>query len=179
MVNNMHNIKIYLNKTLITVVITLILLIIMKANSNFKNNFYKYVYDTNFSFTKISNLYNKYFGNLIELPTYKEQTVFNEKIDYKTKEKYLDGVKLSVDNNYSVPALESGIVVFIGNKDDYGNVIIIEQVNGIDVWYGNISNANVKLYDYINKGSILGNVNDYLYLVFKKSGNILNYEDYI
>lgn len=172
-------IKIYLSKTLITIIITLILLILMKSSSTFKNSFYKYVYDTNFSFTKVSNLYNKYFGSILEIPTFKEQTVFNEKIDYKEKEKYYDGVKLKIDKNYLVSSQESGIVVFIGNKENYGNVIIIEQVNGIDIWYGNIDNVNVKLYDYVSSGTPLGEASDYLYLVYKKNGNYLNYEDYI
>ena len=151
----------------------------MKSNSSFKTNFYKYVYDTNFSFTKISNLYNKYFGNIIEIPTYKEETVFNEKINYQDKEPYLDGVKLKVDKNYSVINQEKGMVVYIGKKENYGNVIIIEQTNGIDVWYGNIENVDVILYDYVEAGKVLGEVHDYLYLVYKKDGNTLNYEDYI
>ena len=151
----------------------------MKSNSCFKTNFYKYVYDTNFSFTKISNLYNKYFGNIIEIPTYKEETVFNEKINYQDKEPYLDGVKLKVDKNYSVINQEKGMVVYIGKKENYGNVIIIEQTNGIDVWYGNIENVDVILYDYVEAGKVLGEVHDYLYLVYKKDGNTLNYEDYI
>ena len=175
----MHNIKIFISKTLITIIITLVLLIIMKSNSCFKTNFYKYVYDTNFSFTKISNLYNKYFGNIIEIPTYKEETVFNEKINYQDKESYLDGVKLKVDKNYSVINQENGMVVYIGKKENYGNVIIIEQTNGIDVWYGNIENVDVILYDYVEAGKVLGEVHDYLYLVYKKDGNTLNYEDYI
>ena len=175
----MHNIKIFISKTLITIIITLVLLIIMKSNSCFKTNFYKYVYDTNFSFTKISNLYNKYFGNIIEIPTYKEETVFNEKINYQDKEPYLDGVKLKVDKNYSVINQEKGMVVYIGKKENYGNVIIIEQTNGIDVWYGNIENVDVILYDYVEAGKVLGEVHDYLYLVYKKDGNTLNYEDYI
>ncbi len=175
----MHKIKIFLSKLLITIIITLIMLILMKSNISFKNNFYRYVYNTNFSFTKVSNLYNKYFSNIIEIPTFNEKTVFNEKISYQQKESYNEGVKLKVDNNYSIPNQESGIVVFIGTKDNYGNVIIIEQTNGIDVWYGNINNVNVKLYDYIEKGKIIGEADNYLYLVFKKDGKILNYEDYI
>ena len=172
-------IKIYLSKTLITVIITLVFLILIKANNKFKNNFYKYVFDNNFSFSTISNIYNKYFGNIIEIPTFNDKTVFNEKINYKSKEKYLDGVKLEVDKNYLINAQESGIVVFVGEKENYGNVIIIQQINGIDMWYGNINNSNVKLYDYVEKGKAIGDVSDYLYLVYKKNGNILNYEDYI
>lgn len=172
-------IKSIILRTLITIVLTLILLILMKASINIKNTIYKYVYDTNFSFTKISNLYNKYFGSLIKMPTYSEQPVFNEYLNYKSKERYFDGVKLEVDNNYLVPISESGLVVFIGEKENYGNVVIIQQVNGIDLWYGNINNINVKLYDYVEKGKMLGEANNYFYLVYKKDGNILNYEEYL
>ena len=80
-------------------------------------------------------------------------------------------------SNYAVPVLESGIVVYKGEKDNYGNTIIVQQINGIDMWYGNIIDSNVKLYDYVTKGSILGNCNDYLYVVFKKDGNVLPYEE--
>ncbi len=85
-----------------------------------------------------------------------------------------------VANNYLVPSLESGMVVFIGDKDNYPNTIIIEQVNGINVWYSNIENINVNLYDYIDKGTLLGStINDELYLVYKKDGKTLDYNDYI
>ena len=69
--------------------------------------------------------------------------------------------------------------MFIGPKEEYDNVIIIQRIDGIDEWYGNISNVNVKLYDYVKKGSLLGEVYDYLYLVYKKDGNVLNYEEYL
>ena len=105
--------------------------------------------------------------------------VFNEKLTYDSKEKYKDGLKLVVSDNYLVPNLEEGLVIFTGTKDGYGKVVIVSQVDGIDVWYGNIDNINVKLYDYIDKNSLIGNCNNELYLVFKKDGKILNYEDKI
>ena len=72
------------------------------------------------------------------------------------------------------------MVVFIGKKEGYGNTIIVQQVNGVDLWYGNINNSNVKLYDYIEKGEILGDtLNNDLYLVYKKEGSTVNYEEYI
>lgn len=151
----------------------------MKSSNNFKNYFYKYVFDTNFSFTKVSNLYNKYFGSIIEIPTYKDKMVFNEKINYDKCEKYLDGVKLTLGNNNIINVQESGMIVFIGEKENYGNVVIVQQINGIDMWYGNIDTVNVKLYDYVEKGTVLGEVSDFIYLVYKKDGKVLNYEDYI
>ena len=46
-------------------------------------------------------------------------------------------------------------------------------------WYGNIESSSLKLYDYVEKGSLVGEVNKYLYLVFSKGDKYLNYEKYI
>ena len=48
------------------------------------------------------------------------------------------------------------------------------------MFYANIEPINLKLYDYIEKGSLLGEAkNNKLYLVFSKDGKYLNYKDYI
>ena len=79
-----------------------------------------------------------------------------------------------------VPIIESGVVVFIGEKENYGNTIIIEQIDGIDTFYGNVKINNIKLYDYVEKGELLGETKDNtLYLVFQKDGKSLNYKEYI
>ena len=171
---------IFFLKLLISIVIMLVILILIKANSGFKNAFYKKVYSDNISFTYIKKLYNKYIGDTDILDkVVKTETVFSEQLIYESEEKYLDGVKLIVGKNYLVPISESGIVVFIGEKDDYKNTVIIQRIDGIDQWYGNIENVNVKLYDYVKKGSLIGEASNYLYLVYKKNGNALNYEDYL
>ena len=172
----------HINKFLFIVVITLITLIVLKANSNFKTSFYKYIYEDNISFADINNLYEKYFGNQIPFKNlFKEKTsmVFSEKLEYQKKEKYKDGVKLSVSEKYAVPAIKEGMVVFVGEKEKYGKTIIISGTDGIDIWYSNI-NSNVKLYDYIEKGKIVGDaIDSKIYLLFKKNQEILNYEEYI
>ena len=92
----------------------------------------------------------------------------------------MDGVQLEVASNYLVPNLESGMVIFVGEKENLGKTVIIEQVNGVEVWYSNLSSININIYDYVEKGSLIGEVSDQkLYLTFKKDGQILNYEDYI
>jgi len=50
---------------------------------------------------------------------------------------------------------------------------------GVDFWYGNIASTSLKLYDYIEKGSLIGEVNNELYMIFSKDGKYLNYEEYI
>lgn len=171
----------YVFRILVLAVVTLLTLILLKSNLNLKNGFYEYVYTKNISFATINNWYHSLFGSSIPFSDYiNEYTpVFNEKINYKSKEKYKDGVALNVDYEYLVPALDNGIVIFVGNKEGYGNTVILQQENGVDVWYSNLEEINVKLYDYILKGSLIGNVNEQLYLVFIKDGVIINEEDYI
>lgn len=167
-------------KLLISIVITLVILILIKSSNSFKNNFYKHIYSNNISFTYLKNIYNKYIGDSEILDkVIKTETVFNETLIYSSKEKYLDGVKLGVEDKYLVPIQESGIVVFIGQKEGYGNTIIIQRIDGIDEWYGNIENVNVKLYDYVKQGKLLGEASKNLYLVYKKDGNVLDYEEYL
>ena len=48
------------------------------------------------------------------------------------------------------------------------------------MWYGNLDNVNVNLYDYVEKGSLLGEVKDTnLYLVYQKDGKYVDYKEYI
>jgi len=182
--DNQSNTKKYLKnlviRTLIVIVILLSLAIIYKTENNFKNKISNLFFKENISFTKINKIYDKYLGGL--LPLKKETnvaSVFNEKLNYIDSSIYYDGVKMTVGDNYLVPTLDEGMVVFIGEKENYGNTIIIENLEGINFWYANINNTSLKLYDYVEKGTFVGEVNKNLYMVFSKDGNYLNYEEYI
>ena len=176
--------KNYFRGLLIRIMIALVFFLSLacfyKSNEKFKNYIDKYLYSDSISFAKIKKIYNKYLGGV--LPKVKDDStalVFNEKISYIAKEEYYDGVHLEVESSYLVPNLEEGMVVFIGYKEYYGNTIIIESLDGILYWYGNISNSSLKLYDYIEKNSFVGEASKDLYLVFSKEDKYLDYEDYI
>lgn len=172
----------FINQTLISIIILLVGLIVIRKDVSLKEKINKRIYEDNIEFIKVKNLYDKYFGELLPIENIvpKEQPVFSEKITYEKEEKYLDGVKLTVTNNLMVPNMKDGIVVFIGEKENYGNTIVVEQTDGIDVFYGNIDNVNVKLYDYVESGTLLGQAkNNNIFLVFQKEGNNLDYKQYI
>lgn len=175
-------IKRFINRCLVVIILFLGCLILLKSNDSFKNKLIKYVYENSAPFTKVKSIYEKYFGKILSvdkvLPS--EQKVFNEDISYQQANVYRDGVELKVSDQYMVPTIESGIVVFIGEKEGYGNTVIIEQVNGVDVWYSNIKVGDIKMYDYIEKGSLLGeSLDNKLYMVFQKEGKYLDYKEYI
>ncbi|MEE1370841.1 MAG: M23 family metallopeptidase [Bacilli bacterium] len=179
-----NKLKKYLRGLLVRVVIVIILFLSLaiacKSNDNLKNKIHKYLYTEDISFTKIKKIYNKYLGGII--PLKKEvntEKVFSEKLKYNNISIYHDGIKLEVSDNYLVPALKEGMVLFIGDKDNYGKTIIIEDLNGIYYWYGNISTTSLKLYDYVEEGSFIGEADKTLYMVFSKDDKYLNYEDYI
>ena len=170
----------FVNKTLTAIFLGLVFLIVMEYSPEFKKIMQNEVLDRNISFGLFNKLYNKYFGEVIPMSSSDVVKVFNEKLNYKEKEKYLDGYKLIVDKNYLVPALENGVVVFIGNKDNYGNVIVIEGEDGVTITYGNIKNTDIKLYEYINSGKYLGEaMGDYIYLVMLKDGEHIDIQKYL
>ena len=175
-----HLFKHLLKQTLIVLIIFLSLAILCKKNDTMKEKVVNYLYSEDISFTKIKKAYNKYLGGI--LPLKKEATtdkVFTEKLKYDSLTPYKDGVELNITSNYLVPSLYEGMVVFIGEKEDYGKTIIIEDLTGIYTWYGNITSTSLKLYDYVEKGTMIGEATDKLYLVFTKGERYLNYEDYL
>lgn len=170
----------FLYRTMICIILVLSCFILLKMNKFTKKDIEHYLYHEQLNFSYFKKLYNKYIGEVFPLESFiTTSKVFSEKLTYQKSEKYNLGGKLYVDDNYLVPSLESGIVVYIGNKDEYGDVVIVQQTNGIDTWYGNVE-SSLSMYDYVEKGELIGSSkNNYIYLVFEKEGKFLNYKDYI
>ncbi len=170
-----------IKRTLLTVTLCLIVLIISNVSDKFSSLVKKEVFETDFNFSKINTLYKKYFLNIKDKIIKKEETEAVSKVveDTYKKEDYKDGVLLSVSSNYTVKALDSGLIVFIGEKEGLGNVVVMQQSNGIDVTYGYVNSLDIKVYDYIEKGTIIGSAEGKLYLKFEKDGEVLDYNTYI
>ncbi len=167
-----------ITRSLLSIIVLLLGIIMLKSNKDFLVD---KVFTKNLEFAKISSFYDKYFGSLvpeipIKTPT---ETVFKEELTYQSKDDYLNGVKLNVSDNYLIPVLKSGIIVFSGEKEGYENTIIVQGTDGTDIWYGNVSNSDYKLYDYVEEGALLGETNDNtLYIVLQKDGEFLKFDEY-
>lgn len=169
-----------IKRTLFTVTMVLIVLIISNIHKPTRDLLYKYIFETNYNFSTINKIYKKYFLDLPKKTLNSDKLVStNKTLEYTDYEEYLDGVSLNVGENYNVKLIESGLVVFIGEKDEYGSTIIVQQSNGIDVTYGNVKVTDIKVYDYIEKGTIIGIADNTLYLNFTKDGEKLDYKTYI
>ena len=161
--------KEFLLKFFIVVVVFFLGTIAVRKDNNIKQAIYKNIYNNNFSFAKFKSIYNQYIGNIIPFQNiFNEKKVFSEKLEYLSSSKYNKGVKLKLSDNYAIPIIKGGIVIFVGEKENIGQTVIIQQSDGIDVWYGNLSSVNMKLYDYVSDNAIVGSAkNNELYLVSK------------
>lgn len=172
----------WFSRLLVCVIITLVGLISLKSSPNLRNIVYKKVFQNNLGFAKINELYEKYFGSSLPLTGSKSDLslVSSQKLEYSDLIKYKDGVKLTVSKDYAVPVIRSGIVVFAGEKEGYGKTIITQDSDNIEVWYSGLKDIKIDMYDYLKKGSIVGEVNgEELILVFTKEGKTLDYKKYI
>ena len=164
-------IKKIIRKALYTAIIFLVGMILIKQNPSYKDKINKIIYKNNPNYIKLKKTYDKFFSGKKE----ETKSVFTEQIEYQNKEDIKDGVELTVSNNYLVPILESGIIIYLEN-----NKVIISQVNGINVEYNNVKVNNYKLYDYIEKGKPLGEtIENKLILKFEKEGEYLDYKKYL
>ncbi len=171
--------KNFIFKFISVILIFLIGTFLVRSNVNFKNVIYNHVYNTHFSFASFKSLYNKYVGNILPFQNiFDTKKVFNEKLQYKSLSKYNKGVKLTLSENYAIPIIKGGIVIFSGEKDGIGKTVIIQQSDGIDVWYGNLANTTMKLYDYVDDNAIVGEAkNNELYMIFQKEGVEIDYKE--
>lgn len=165
----------------ICIILFLVVGIVCKSNSDYRERVKYRLYEDNISFGMFSDIYNKYLGGIFPIEgmfNMESSAVFNEELVIKSSIPYKDGAMLDVGYNYLIPSLGDGVVIYIGKKDGYGNVVIVENEDNINIWYGNVCNVNVMLYDYVKKGEIIGEVCDnYLYLLYNKDNEFWDYDD--
>ena len=169
--------KSFINRVLISLCLLIICLILIKVSPKAKDFIKTKVFNSAFNFSLVNKYYEKYFGSLNINKSVDSQTVSGQ-ISYEEGEKYLDGVSVKTLGN-NVHAIESGIVIFKGNKDGYNDTVIIQTSNGYDMWYGNLKNINVNIYDYVNKNDLISESNDKLYLVINKDNKFYTYKEYL
>lgn len=169
-------------KSLIVVLLFLSSMIFIRQNDKNKKIFKEKVYNNSLSFAKIYNLYSKYLGDALPFKdTIKDDTkkVSNEKITYSSIKKVGDDYLLAVPSNYTLQSIKSGIVIEVKKDDKYKNIVKIQDKSGVNITYKNLNEVEVKLYDYVEKGEILGSTSDKLYINFEKDGKYLSYEKYL
>ena len=159
-------------KFLWIMIIILIGLISIKKHPEYKTTIIKNIYEKSYSMIEPRLLYKKYFTWMSKENTKRVNT---ELLKIESQEKTNEGVLLTVKEKTPIPTLESGVIVY---TDD--NKTIIEQIDGVVATYQNIVLNQYKLYDYLEKGEILGEPkSNTIILSFVKSGDYYDYKNYL
>src|SRR5574344_2805664 len=84
------------SQLLLSIIFFLISLIVLKSNDSFKEKYQNLLFNDSYSYTKLYNLYQKYFGEVIPVDTVTTTTVSNETLTYLSKENYYDGYQFTL-----------------------------------------------------------------------------------
>lgn len=165
-------IKKKLIKCLWIILLLLTTMILIKKDNSLKVLLKENILEKSIPMVEARTIYDKYFNTIT---TNKEVAVFQEKIKWKKEVPTKTGVKLTVSSKSPIPILESGILVLVED-----NKMIIEQVDGVTAIYEDLQGKDYKLYDYIEKGEILGETKDKeVQISFQKEGEYYDYKKYL
>lgn len=137
------------------------------------NKVIHYAMTEDMNFAKVSDWYEKSFGEPLAIFPSKDQPT----ADVSTKDKdnfavpvsggitvtkgFSDtkqGVLIETKKDAKVDAIESGFVVSVGNKEGIGKTVVIRHSDGAESWYGELDTVNVKPYDWVKKEQNIGTV---------------------
>lgn len=96
------------------------------------------------------------------------------------------GVTLETKSEAIVAAIDTGLVVYAGSKEDTGYTVIIRHTNGMQSVYGWVEQGRVELNDWIKGGETIGTVSKnsskqsgYLYFAVSKDNKFVNPADVV
>lgn len=172
-VGNVKNVTANKNGTIFRLVVSVFLIISVAiiyrlpySSLQPAKQFIGQVFRTDFPFAKNNAWISEKLGELYVLTPWK--TVFKENnkvgeesvpVSGKIRESFRKngkGIVIETDLEQKVRAIEAGIVIFSGQDNKLGKTIIIQQANGMNVWYGQLSALEVGLYDQVKKGDNVG-----------------------
>lgn len=165
----------FILRSMIAVAAFFIIAILFQNNSSQLDGarqFVKDSYQQEFNFAAISNWYENQFGRPLALIPRTNEVAMgdvesNPEIAYalpasgQIRESFQQngkGILVETEADAFVEAVRSGVVISIGNQENIGKTIGVKHYDGSESWYGMLEAVEVKLYDHIEAGSLLGKV---------------------
>lgn len=166
--------EVFIFKILFSAVLVLVTAIVFKNGSPLFDKAKEVVHyslEEEFQFATVSKWYRDQFGEPLAL--FNNGTTDSEKTENETEvaqlavpasgkvlESFKDnGQGIMVETNRpSVEAMNEGIIIEAGEKEDTGLTIVLQHADGTKSWYGNLDKIDVPLYDFVEKGKELGKI---------------------
>lgn len=91
-----------------------------------------------------------------------------------------------VSSNRTIKASDAGTVTFAGVQSGYGNVVIVDHLNGYETYYGHLSSISVSSGQKLEQGAKIGimgstgrSTGTHLHFEIRKNGTALNPMKYL
>lgn len=170
--------EVFIFKILASACLVLIVAILLRSPSEKAENaqnFIKHTMEREFQFAAVSGWYEKQFGKpLALLPIDKAEETGDQQMTEEDSEYALPAsgkivedfgangqrVMIETRRGAGVEAMDEGLIHFVGMKEGFGKTVIIQHADKSETWYGNLDEIDVKLYEYISKGTKVGTALD-------------------
>ncbi|WP_018921610.1 M23 family metallopeptidase [Salsuginibacillus kocurii] len=127
-----------------------------------------------FQFAAVSHWYEERFGSPLaffpepsETPGVPEEELesvpVSEHVSTSVLEEFDEngtGVLLQPINDNVVHSVTGGFVIHVGTHEEWDRAVAIQHPDGHESWYGYLSEESVRLYDHVEAGQPIGEVND-------------------
>ncbi|PLT30139.1 M23 family metallopeptidase [Peribacillus deserti] len=146
-----------------------------------------------FQFAAAKDWYQDTFGKpLVFIPSDKEPAVTAKKENQefalpaagKISESFEvngQGMMIETDKDQPVESTKEGVIIFTGEKDKLGKTVVIQHSDKSESWYGHLGTIDVRLYETVKKGKIIGKVSNTedgakgtFYLAIKKGSQFVD-----
>ncbi|SDH95878.1 stage IV sporulation protein FA [Alteribacillus persepolensis] len=68
------------------------------------------------------------------------------------------GIVLETGENETIEAVKGGLVIHTGPHEEWDLAVAVQHYEGGEAWYGLMETVEVKLYDHVSAGTVLGTV---------------------
>ncbi|WP_203361606.1 M23 family metallopeptidase [Bacillus sp. REN10] len=143
------------------------------------------VMEKEFQFSKAAEWYEKTLGEPLPFTVdgwTQQETVVNEQTEYaipvsgKVVEDFQTngkGLMVEAGVNEGVKAIKAGTVIFVGQKDEFGQTVVVQHADNSESWYGHVADPTVRPYEKVEAGNVLAQLSpsqQTFYLAIKKDG---------
>lgn len=162
--------------SLIMVILSICLGIMIYAKKDENGAFLKENFGVSYNFSEFNMKANSIINDLFKFDLSK-----NDKNDEQVNNQvtYIElGQNLFSSGSTSIEMMHNGIILGV-YKDEYTYSLLVNYENGVLASYSNLLDVNVKQYDELDKGEVIGSYEESFKVLFKKDNKIISYNEAI
>lgn len=156
--------------SVLLVVVTVFVMQLERTEFAAAQRFISHALEHNMNVQGVMSWYEGQTGNKLEfLPSFLKQ---NQSPNQVEKSEYIvpvtgatlmssynptqQAIALGTNENQEIEVIQEGWVTFVGERDGFGTTVIINHGQGLESWYGRITNPVVQVNDWVEQGNVIG-----------------------